>query len=217
VTALALDHVVVAAASLAQGDAWCASTFGFVPTAGGRHALFGTHNRVFRIDTPAFPQAYFEIIAIDPDAPPPGRPRWFGLDDPALQAGLASDGPRLVHWVARCGDLAAARAAFGADDPGEPLAAERVTPAGLLRWTITVRPDGQPLFGGALPTLIAWSGPHPADALAPSGLRLSALALGPLPQAVSDALPAGVTTGSGVPLALSLVTPRGPVSLRSAG
>jgi hypothetical protein len=217
VTALALDHVVVAAASLAQGDAWCEATFGFVPTAGGQHALFGTHNRVFRIDAPAFPQAYFEIIAIDPAAPTPGRPRWFGLDDAGLQAALHRDGPQLIHWVARCDDLPAARAAFGADDPGEPLAAERSTPAGLLRWTITVRPDGRRLFGGALPTLIGWRGPHPVDALPASGLRLEALALGALPPAVVTALPAGVSGGGRCALQARIATPRGPVALRSAG
>ena len=215
-SALRLDHVVDAAASRAEGDAWCAATFGFVPTAGGQHVLFGTHNRVFRIDTPEFPLAYFEIIAIDPDAPAPGRPRWFGLDAPELQARLRRDGPQLVHWVARCDDLAAARAAFGADDPGEPLAAERMTPAGLLRWTITVRPDGRRLHGGALPTLIAWNGPHAAAALPPSGVRLESLVLGELPPAVAALLPRGVGAGGGVPLAARLATPRGPVVLTGA-
>lgn len=214
---LALDHVVVAAATLADGDAWCAATFGFVPTAGGRHALFGTHNRVFRIDTPLFPKAYFEIIAIDPDAPAPGRPRWFGIDAPELQAALRRDGPRLLHWAARCDDLAAARAAFGDDDPGEPLAAERMTPAGLLRWTITVRPDGRLLHGGALPTLIAWDGPHPAEALPATDVRLEAVELGPLPPAVAGRLPPGVRCGDDLatrPLALRLASPRGTQSLR---
>jgi hypothetical protein len=28
---------------------------------------------------------YLEIIATDPEAPAPGRPRWFGLDQPALR------------------------------------------------------------------------------------------------------------------------------------
>ena len=41
------------------------------PGSGGRHALMGTHNRVFAIGSEAFPRAYFEIIAIDPDAPDP--------------------------------------------------------------------------------------------------------------------------------------------------
>ena len=56
----------------------------------------GTHNRLLRLGA----GTYLELIAIDPDAATPGRSRWFELDDPAMQARLAS-GPRLVHWVAR--------------------------------------------------------------------------------------------------------------------
>ena len=85
-----LDHLVVAAASLEQGAAWCEATLGVVPGPGGVHATMGTHNRLLRIATEAFPDAYLEIIAIDPAAPAPGRPRWFGLDDPVLQIGRAS-------------------------------------------------------------------------------------------------------------------------------
>jgi hypothetical protein len=47
-----------------------------------------------------FPRAYLEIIAIDPDGVAPPHPRWFGLDEPALQRALEA-GPRLIHWVAR--------------------------------------------------------------------------------------------------------------------
>lgn len=214
---LALDHVVVAAATLAQGEAWCEARFGFVPAAGGKHPLFGTHNRVFRIDGPVFPRAYFEIIAIDPEAPAPGRPRWFGLDEPALQARLQREGPQLIHWVARCDDLDAARAACGTDDPGEPLSAERMTPAGLLRWTITVRPDGRTLHGGALPTLIAWGGPHPVDALPATPLALQSVRLGALPAAVAAALPSGVSADGPVALEVQLATAHGLVVLRGGG
>ena len=69
---LALDHLVVAAASLDDGVRWCEATFGITAGPGGRHALMGTHNRLFSIAGPDFPDAYFEIIAIDPGAPPPG-------------------------------------------------------------------------------------------------------------------------------------------------
>ena len=108
---LALDHLVVAARSLAEGLEWCEASFGLRPEAGGQHVFMGTHNRVFSIASAAFPRAYVEIIAINPGLPAPGRARWFDLDDPALQRTLAH-GPRLVHWAARCTDIAAAHAAL---------------------------------------------------------------------------------------------------------
>ena len=98
-----VDHLVVMAASLAEGVAWCEATLGVTPGPGGEHPLMGTHNRLLRIASPAFPQAYLELIAIDPDAPALGRVRWFGLDDPALQARLqalyAADGDRQAMLV----------------------------------------------------------------------------------------------------------------------
>ena len=162
-----VDHLVVGAATLEQGVAWCEATLGVMPGPGGKHPLMGTHNRLLAIGSPAFPRAYLEIIAIDPQAAAPARRRWFDLDDPALRAALAA-GPRLIHWVARCDDAVAECAALAAAgiDRGEVLQAERDTPRGLLRWRISVRDDGQRLAGGALPTLIEWGDTHPADSLA---------------------------------------------------
>ena len=59
-----IDHIVVVAQTLEQGVAWCEATLGITPEAGGDHPQFGTHNRLFKIATPGFPLAYFEIIAI---------------------------------------------------------------------------------------------------------------------------------------------------------
>lgn len=189
-----LDHLVVAAASLAQGVRWCEATLGVTPASGGVHALMGTHNRLLQLSSPAFPLAYLEIIAIDPAAPPPGRARWFGLDDPALQAALHDGGPRLVHAVARCavGRLDPLRQRLQASDldldPGTPIAAERDSAAGRLKWRITVRDDGRLLAGGALPTLIEWDSVHPASALPDQGLRLLDLQLSGVPAAAMSAL-----------------------------
>lgn len=177
-----LDHLVVAAPSLAEGVAWCEATLGVTPGPGGAHALFGTHNRLLRLHSDANPQAYLEIIAIDAAAKPlrqaPMR-RWFDLDDPALRQRLRQDGPQLVHWVASVPDIAAACARLRAIgiERGPVIEASRPTPNGLLRWHITVRDDGQRLFGGALPTLIQWGDTHPADAMAPAALKLQALHL----------------------------------------
>jgi hypothetical protein len=174
-----LDHLVVAADTLEQGDAWCERTFGITPGPGGKHPLMGTHNRLVRVATVNYPRAYFEIIAIDPAAPDPGRTRWFDLDDPALRGTLAKQGPRLVHWVAQVPDLDEALAALArlGIDRGEPLAASRSTPRGLLEWRISVRPDGQRLFDGCLPTLIEWGDVHPAASLPESGLTLQNIAV----------------------------------------
>ena len=76
------------AATLEQGADWCEKTLGVTPAPGGKHAGVGTHNRLLSIAGDGFAQAYLEIIALDPDAPPPQRPTWFGLGDAAMQARL---------------------------------------------------------------------------------------------------------------------------------
>ncbi len=214
----AIDHLVVAAATLEQGAAWCEATLGVTPAGGGKHVGMGTHNRLLAIASLAFPKAYLEIIAIDPEAPPPPRPRWFGLDDETLQAQLQR-APHLLHVVARTKRLDETLAALVARgvDAGKPVAAERASAAGLLRWRIAGRSDGELLFGGALPTLIEWGDMHPSDSLPQSGVRLSALRLGGLPAPVFEALElAGVERRhEGPALSACLDTPRGEVWLHS--
>ena len=149
----ALDHLVVMAASLPEGVAWCEATLGVTPGPGGEHPLMGTHNRLLRIATPDFPNAYFEIIAINPVAKKDQRTmgkRWFDMENPGLSAQVAREGPQLIHWVARVPDVQAAVADLAAlgIDRGDVLQASRATPGGQLQWQITVRPDGQRLFDG---------------------------------------------------------------------
>jgi hypothetical protein len=209
---LALDHLVIAAASLEEGSAWCEATLGAAPAPGGKHALMSTHNRLLRIASPHFPRAYLEIIAIDPAAPAPGRVRWFDLDDAALRQRLRA-GPALIHWVARVPDIDASCAAWRAAgiERGEVLAASR----GSLRWRIAVRPDGARLAHGALPTLIEWGEAHPCDTLPASSVTLEAVALRGLP-ALDTALPDGVRLeagADGAPLSATLMTPTGPCRL----
>lgn len=216
---LELDHLVLAARTLDEGVAWCEQTLHVTPASGGRHALMGTHNRVFAIASPTFPRAYFEIIAIDPEAPRPGRVRWFGLDDVALQAQLAERGPQLVQWVARCDDLDGALAALARSGiaAGRVLAASRPTPQGELRWRIAVPDDGVRALGGALPLLIEWGSTHPTDALPECGVSLSAFAIGSGDVAAPFAalgLPDWLAPGGDAPaLAATLATPQGSVML----
>ena len=217
---LALDHLVIAARTLAEGVDWCDASLGLRPGTGGRHAFMGTHNRVFGMGSPVFPQAYAEIIAIDPDvAPPTGHARWFDLDDRALQRTLAMDGPQLVHWVARCDDMVATLATLRAAgiDSGEPQAAERMTPQGLLRWEIGVRADGRRPLDGAAPALITWGDVHPTDSMPASGVTLRAMRLAGWPTPLAGLLPPSIrpipSAPGESPLTVQLMTPRGAVTL----
>lgn len=211
---LTLDHLVVAAASLEEGVHWCEATLGLTPGPGGHHPLMGTHNRLFRLEGAAWPQAFFEIIAIDPAAPSPGRARWFGLDAIDL-----STGPRLIHWVARTEALDFTLSGWRdlGLDAGRPVEASRDTPAGMLRWRIAVRDDGRLLAGGAWPTLIDWGRtPHPARSMAVSGVTLRSLTLRRLPRAAVQAAGVSIADDDGPALAAVLDTPRGAVTLTSS-
>ena len=210
-----LDHLVLLAPTLADGVSWCEAVLGIMPGPGGKHALMGTHNRLFSIADEAFANAYFEVIAIDPDAPPPVCARWFGLDDLNLDSG-----PRLGHVVARSGGLDAQCAALRdvGFDPGTPVAASRDTPQGRLEWRISVRDDGRLLCGGALPTLIEWGAAHPTDTMPASGVALRSLTLHGVPVAVAQVLALhGVAfeAGAGAAITATLDTPLGRVTLRS--
>jgi len=221
-----IDHLVVAAASLAEGEAWCESTLGVTPGAGGEHPLMGTHNRLLRIATVDHPRAYLEIIAINPSDDGGQRRagrRWFDLDDEVLAQGIHAHGPRLVHFVASVPGLRAATASLAClgIERGEPVRASRATPRGLLEWQITLRDDGQRLFDGCLPTLIEWGHVHPAGAMAESGVTLHSLAVShPRAAALRSAYEAiglnDVPVADGDPcLAATLLTPRGRVRLES--
>lgn len=224
----ALDHLVVIAASLDEGVAWCKHTLGVTPGPGGQHPLMGTHNRLLRIDSPDWPRAYLEIIAIEAGTQPLREPplrRWFDMDDATLMARVQAQGPQLLHWVARTDQMTQALDStrrFGWNR-GDPIHASRMTPHGLLAWEISVRPDGQRLLDGVLPTLIAWGAVHPVDAMPGSGLALRQFELlhpqHAALQAWSEAVGLGQVRWAGGAAALraTLETPRGLVHLSSMG
>jgi len=177
----ALDHLVVAARTLDEGAGWVRERLGAECVPGGKHATMGTHNRLLSLG----PESYLEVIAIDPDAPRPARPRWFELDTPAMQARLAR-GPALVHWVERTDDLDAELRSYPVK-----MQFESFTRNGL-RWRLALTPDGSFPGGGTLPTLIQWEGAHPCDTLPHSGVRLERLSHAPL--AARFSTPSGVRT-----------------------
>ena len=206
------DHAVLAARTLAEGVEWLESRLGVPVGAGGKHATMGTHNRLVSLG----PGRFIEVIAIDPDAAPPGRARWFDLDAPAMQARL-SGGPALVTWVVRADDIERAIEACAIGRP-EVLALAR----GDFRWRIGVPASGHLAHDGVAPTIIQWSSHHPADVLPESGCRLEKLVLRhPEARATFDALRrAGLDAeepieahGEGRGLELQVRTPRGIVLL----
>ena len=161
------DHLVLASRTLEEGVAWVERRLGVTVGPGGKHDVMGTHNRLLALG----PGRFLEVIAIDPDAPPPLQPRWFELDSPAMHARLAQ-GPAFIHWVARTDDIEATVAAVY-ENPPEILALSR----GAFRWKIAVAADGSLPLGGIAPTIIQWFSAHPTEVLPQSGCRLESLVL----------------------------------------
>lgn len=127
-------------------------TLGIAPSSGGQHRGRGTRNAILAIG----PASYLEIIAPDPDQPPPAGPRWFGVD--SLTA------PRLVGWAAAGTDLhrLVERAADRGVQLGAVQAGTRARPDGvILSWEVT---DPTTVLGdGLVPFFIDWkASPHPA-------------------------------------------------------
>ena len=208
-----LDHLVVAARTLEEGVAWVEARLGVAMGAGGKHALMSTHNRVLNLGSLRF----LEVIAVDPEAPPPGRPRWFSLDEQEMIERLAR-GPALIHWVARSDDIERAVRSIG---PGE---AEILSLArNAFRWKMGVPRSGRLAQQGIVPTMIQWQDGHPCDAAPETGCRLERLVLRhPEAARTLDALhAAGLARDEpveareqGAGLEAHIRTPRGIVELR---
>ena len=153
------DHLVIVARSLADGAEYVRQCLGVTPQPGGEHPRMGTHNALLKLGDALF----LEVMAINPAAPGPARPRWFDLDRMAPNAA-----PRLATWVARTNDIRAAAAASPV-----PLGAIEPMTRGALNWLITIPQDGTLPLEGVAPTLIEWhNGPHPAANLQDQGCSL---------------------------------------------
>lgn len=209
-----LDHLVVAASSLAVGRRWCEENFGVAAQTGGAHATMGTHNVLLSLASTRFPRAYLEIIAIDPVAPAPLRKRWFDLDTAAVRERVAA-APTLLHWVARSDDIDAAVAWLRAagHEAGPVTALQRMTPRGMLHWRISLPVDGRRPAGGAVPLVISWPGEHPADTLPASGVTVESMCLGSVSDALARRLHAEPAGAEASPFEVRLAGPLGPVTL----
>jgi hypothetical protein len=207
-----LDHLVVAAVSLADGIEYLGELTGVAAQPGGKHVAMGTHNALMRLSE----RTFLEIIAIDPEGTKPARPRWFELDNIALQAEL-TERPLLIHWVARTKGIERVAASC-------PIRLGSVHPMsrGNYRWRITIPDDGSLPAKGIVPTLIEWDvAQHPADTLPKSNVSLVSLAAThPEPASIRAALASlgqdevvAVTYDRETRLAAMLRTPRGIVTL----
>ena len=204
-----LDHIAVIAPDLATGGAWVRRVLGVEPPAGGKHPEMGTHNRLLGLG----PDAYLEVIAVDPEAPRPPHRRWFGLDDREAVARHWQAGRRLRGYVARCTDLAAT---IGGqiETFGAPMRISR----GDRDWVFAVRADGALPGDGALSCLIDWGERGtPASTMTDFQLRLQNLLVEtPDPAAVHAALDAlgmvrkpEIRRGREVRLTATIATPQG--------
>ena len=203
---LELDHIAVAGTDLAAAVGQVEAALSVPMGPGGQHARFATHNRLMGLD----PDLYLEAIAIDPDAPPPPDPLWFGLD-------TFSGAPRLDKWILRCTDIAAVLDVLPM--AGRPVALTR----GTLAWTMAVPDDGQLPFDGLFPALIEWHTPDiPGRTLPRSGCALTGLcvqhpeaaALQALLAPMLDAPLVRFETGESPALVAEIATPAGSVVLR---
>ena len=155
-----VDHLAVCAGHLGEGVAWAEEALDQRIGAGGRHPRYGTHNALLGLSE----GLYLEVIAIDPEAEPQDRPRWFDLD-------RFTGPPRLANWICRVPDLDAALA-DAPEGAGRAVDMER----GDLRWRVAVPEDGGLPMQGGYPTLIEWQSPvPPGRSLPATGLRLTRL------------------------------------------
>lgn len=164
----------------------------------------GTHNLLLRLGEALF----LEVIATNPSAINPGRPRWFALDALAPQSEAA-----LSTWVVRTTDIQATVSASS-----EALGNIEPMNRGPLNWLITIPADGSLALGGTAPTLIEWhSEVHPAQKLKDQGLSLAKLELFyPEPERLANLLqsleieaPVSVRAGSVSRLVAHIHTPQG--------
>jgi hypothetical protein len=156
-----VDHLVYATPDLDRGIAEIEQLLGVRASAGGQHPGRGTRNALLALG----PASYLEIIAPDPEQPPPAPGRAFHVDDLRQS--------RLVTWAAKGQHLEELRkeAVVHGISLGELLPGSRRRLDGVtLSWQFT-SPDAW-LADGIIPFFIDWGdSPHPASNATP-GLTL---------------------------------------------
>ena len=204
-----VDHLVYATPDLSRGVEEIERLLDVRATAGGQHPGRGTRNALVALG----PTVYLEILAPDPEQPPPKEPRPFGLD------GLKES--RLVAWFVKGSDLERLRGeAVGKGVPlGEVKSGSRRRPDGVqLSWQFT--DPWAPVADGVVPFLVDWgNSPHPARTAAKGATLVSLRAEHPDVQGVRGmlrhlGLDLPVTRGPSPALIAVIEGPRGSLELR---
>ncbi|HEU0175849.1 MAG TPA: VOC family protein [Blastocatellia bacterium] len=204
-----IDHLVYATPDLNRGVEEIEKLLGVRATPGGRHPGRGTRNALITLG----PATYLEIIAPDPEQPPPTTPRSFGID------GLKES--RLVAWAAKGVDLERLRdeaARKGARLGEVTSGSRRRTDGVLLSWRYT--DPRTVLADGLVPFFIDWGqSPHPATTAAPGASLVALRAEHPDAQRVRRllrelGLDLPVQSGAKPALVATIDSPRGRVELR---
>ena len=163
-----IDHIVVGAETLEQGMSSLHDVLGVTLPKASKHEAMSTHNCV----APVGNESFIEILAIDPEAPEPGRTRWFDMDNPQVQARFKKN-PCAYHWVVGTSDLNAV-VANSPIEMGEIVTFTR----GDRSWRLNIPKDGTLSENGLIPTFIEWSpGAHPSTGMADLGLMLEEVVL----------------------------------------
>ena len=144
---LKLDHLTIVAPSLERGAAHVRQQLGVEMQRGGKHPEMGTHNCLLRLGEGTF----LEVIAPDPEAPPPTRARWFGLDDVDGIERAWARGDCLTAWVAQTRDLTGLL-----ERHGRVLGRSIRVSRGDRCWHISIPDDGALPCGGSAPSAIDW-------------------------------------------------------------
>ena len=204
-----VDHLVYATPELNRGIEEIEKLLGVRAIAGGQHPGRGTRNALVALGA----TAYLEILAPDPEQPPPKEPRPFGLD------GLKES--RLVAWFVNGRDLEKLRGeALRKGVPlGEVRSGSRRRPDGVqLSWQFT--DPSVPVGDGIIPFFINWGeSPHPARTAAKGAVLVSLRAEHPDVRGVRRmlrhlGLDLPVKQGPSPALIALIESPRGQVELR---
>jgi len=163
-----IDHLVIGVDNLISGTSILEKKLNTKFLPGGEHKVMGTHNNLLKLQS----EIYLEVIANNPNADKPARPRWFSLDEDNIIEKIKVT-PRALCWVLEVKNIEDTVKNCGYN-PGEILQLSR----NGMNWKVTVPPDGRLIDNGILPILIEWNkDQHPSTKLSNSKVSLKKLRL----------------------------------------